>query len=259
MAFYAQDNKYVVIPPRHGRDDARIRELIAQTLKKIVKKDDLLCFDLNDYLKNQILCPRQELFVLENDFWNFLKTFFVEERDENKIKEVAKTFSLSDELVDIFRLCDDTKFEDLKDNYLLSFCIEQEFQQKLIKNFDLNACKELNKLPSANDMTVWSVIFSIATAELPDIAALRLGLSLEFINFIKSNNQVYLLKHFANYDIKFKLRCSEKIIANILVCDNQKSLEELQEIKFMQIISGTNSDLNLIKNKLDALKEMGLI
>lgn len=256
-----EQEELIAVTPRKARDSSKYRAILQKQLTGLDRERDSLLFDLTGELEVQLLTGNPEIQTLENQFWELIKKVFVENKASKKEEQEAlNLFSFSKILLKIFKQVKPERIDLLKDPSLLSFCILPQFQQNMIKCLK----GETYFLPKATadesyQIKFWSCIYMLLKTDHTNTQALNLGLFQELIDLILEPQYFEIMPTLIEFPIKLKPRCSEEVIANIISPQNEDLIQELLELKYIQIISGKDLDAQELINKFAHLKELGFI
>lgn len=169
---------------------------------------------------------------------------------------IFNLFSLGNSIRNIItHVTDYSVFDVLRDPYFLSFCIPLSYQKNLINDFKVQ--KDNQSVSSSDSTTFWAAIIHILDVRPTKghIGAFQLGIIPEFERILRApNSYTQVMSFLSKYPIKLELRFTTELLANILDSDkDSKRRKDLLELKYLQIISGQNLDMELFKKKMPFL------
>lgn len=244
-----------ILTPRQGRDDSKIRNELQKTFTQHDLVSDQLIYDPIGTLSATIKNSHHDLCELEKELWGLLKKASKYE-NSREAEAIFNLFSLSRSLRNIIvNVKDDSIFDDMCDPYFLSFCLPVNYQRNLVDDFMCHNENQDNA--NAGASAFWSAIIHIIDVRPTknSLGAFQLGIIPAFEQILRtphSYNQV--LSFLKGYPIKLGLRFTEEVFANLLdSVKDSKRRKDLLELKYLQIISGQNLDMDLFKNKMPFL------
>lgn len=244
-----------LLTPRMGRDDSRIRNELQKTFTQHDLVSDQLIYDPIGTLAKNIKVSHIDLYELEKELWGLLKKASMYENPK-EAEAIFNLFSLGNSIRNIItHVTDYSVFDVLRDPYFLSFCIPLSYQKNLINDFKVQ--KDNQSVSSSDSTTFWATIIHILDVRPTKghIGAFQLGIIPEFERILRApNSYTQVMSFLSKYPIKLELRFTTELLANILDSDkDSKRRKDLLELKYLQIISGQNLDMELFKKKMPFL------
>lgn len=249
----------VLITPRMARDSGKYRFELHEQFLVTRRMGSSLLFDVTGEIEGKLKKGNFDVENLESELWDLIKnTFTGSGIGEERLKTVTELFNFSSTLCSIFTLADPMRFDLLKDNSLCSFALSPSVQKQIIDYLrSPKTPTNYKEYESTARMKFWSCMIMIIQSNTCDIDAFRAGLMQELVELLKAEPYGKLIEILMQFPIKLTLRCSEEVVANILDPENEENLQELLELKYLQIISGYGLDTEELREKFVHLKDLG--
>lgn len=234
---------------RDARDNSSLRTEIqhefASQYNQSIKFNgsEKLVLDQNNVLKKKIQATNRDLANLENELWSFIKN--AAEINTERSKELLKqTFSLSSDFIEVLcNLDDKSKILNLCEmSNFLSFKIPNSVQLEIYRIFCSGTYNEDTGTENNDRLwCMWSLYINAflrsSLTEFSEITLVEMGCTNELSAVIKQADSGILQKIFKKIPFRFKLRCSEDTIASLLIETKKEKIQELKELKFIQMLS----------------------
>lgn len=245
------------IYPRRRRDKNRLCKDIdlGEAGKQRLVCDPYGIF-ANDFLKP---CPLLE--KAERELWSMLLNGLRSPSDE-VAGVMRRAFGVSPQFARIIRAVPDDLFEAnsaaLLETEFLSFAPPPSLQRQITAALGCAGTAGCSSVRRADlnrrsaDIMLWSIYGQLASSDAFSTMFLRCGLSQPLIEAIAEHGSyaVALAAISLSPMLQLNMRCTEAVVANILLSDGGKELEGLLFLKWKQICSGNEADRDLIRRKL---------